>query len=99
MDNKVKRTVISILGLLQGAIGTFFAIVGLAFAFPDSEPGSLEYEDDMSLAHLGYVLMTVWLVVMVYAVIRLRKSRKDLLSFLLFWFIGTCGMFLFFFVR
>lgn len=100
MNNKIKRLMISILGLLQGAIGSFFAMVGLAFAFPETEPGSMDYEENMSFIPLGIFLMIAWLAVMIYAVIRLRKSKNDLLSFMLCWVIGTGGFLLYiFFIR
>ena len=36
-------------------------------------------------------MMFVWLVIMIIAIIRLRKNKANLLSFILPWFIGLVG--------
>lgn len=93
MKNLLKRIEFSIFGLLQGTLGSYFALLGFAFAFPESTPDSKEYEEDIFFVPLGYIVMFVWLVMMITAFIFLRKNKANLLSFLIAWLIGV-GVFL-----
>lgn len=95
MKNVLRKTGISILGLLQGTVGSYLAILGFAFAFPVSEPGSKEYDEDMFFVPFGYVIMLVWITVMIIAFIKLRKDKVKLLLFSIPWFIGVCTFFIF----
>lgn len=91
VKNLFKRIGFSIFGLLQGTLGSYLALLGYAFAFPQSTPDSKEYEEDIFFAPLGYIIMFVWLVVMITAFIFLRKNKVNLLSFLIAWLIGIGG--------
>lgn len=77
------------LGLLQGTLGSHLALLGLAFAFPESMPGSKDYEEDRFFVPLGYGMMLIWLAVMVAAFLFLRKKKADLLSFAIAWLVGV----------
>ena len=95
MKNIFRKIGISIFGLLQGTVGSCFAILGFAFAFPESSPGSKDYEEDMSFVSLGYALMFVWIVVMIIAFIKLHKDKRNLLFFSIPWLIGTSAYIIF----
>ena len=88
MKNTIKRIKFSILGLLQGIFGSYLALLGYAFAFPESKLGSKDYEEDMFFVPLGFVIILLWLIVMITAIVFLRKNKANLLSFLIAWFIG-----------
>lgn len=91
MQNAIKKILLAILGLLHGALGSYFALLGWAFAFPETSPGAKDYAEDMLFVPFGYMLMFVWLVIMITAIILLRKKKANLLSFILPWFIGLVG--------
>ena len=76
MKDTIKKICISVLGLLQGTLGSYLALVGYAFAFPGTSPDSKDYEEDMFTAPIGYVIMLLWLTVMVTAIILLRKKKS-----------------------
>lgn len=90
MTNIRRKIGISILGLLQGTLGSYFALLGFAFAFPESGPGSKDYEEDIFFVPFGYIIMFIWLALMIIAFIRLRKNKGKLLLFSISWFIGIC---------
>ena len=46
MRDRLKNVGLSIAGLVQGTVGSYFALLGYAFAFPDTEPGMRDYEED-----------------------------------------------------
>ncbi len=87
----IKNIGLSIAGLVQGTAGSYFALLGYAFAFPDTEPGMRDYEEDMFLVPWGYVMMLIWVAVMIFIIIALRKNRANFISFLLSWFVGLIG--------
>ena len=91
MKNTLKKIGFSIFGLLQGTLGSYLALLGVAFAFPESTPGSKDYEEDMFFVPLGYIIMFIWLVVMVTAFLFLRKDKANLMSFLIAWIVGIGG--------
>ncbi len=91
----MKKTGLSLYGLLQGSLGSYLALIGLAFAIPESEPGSLYYEEDLFFAPLGYFLMLAYLAAMVITFVLLRKNRANLLFFSIPWLIGL-GVYAFF---
>lgn len=91
MQNAIKKILLAILGLLHGALGSYFALLGWAFAFPETSPGAKDYAEDMLFVPFGYMLMFVWLVIMITAIILLRKKKANLLSFILPWFMGLVG--------
>lgn len=103
-DNKgvvkklLKRITISICGLLQGTFGSYFALLGFAIAFPETQQGSKDYEEDIFFVPLGYIIILMWLVVMITAFILLRKNKANLLLFLICWLIGLGGCLVFVFV-
>ncbi|MGN0632458.1 MAG: hypothetical protein ACI4JW_01170 [Oscillospiraceae bacterium] len=98
MNNLIKRIGFSILGLLQGTLGSYLALLGFAFAFPGSTPGSKDYEEDIFFVPLGYMIMFIWLAVMITAFIFLRKKKANFLSFLISWLIGAGGFLAFVFI-
>jgi len=77
-----------ILGLLQGTLGSYLALLGWAFAFPETSPGAKDYVEDMSFVPLGYFIMFAWLAIMITAMILFRKNKANFLSFILPWFMG-----------
>ncbi len=87
MKNIIKRIGLSIFGIFQGTIGFYLALLGLAFAIPESAPGSKDYEEDLFVAPFGYIIILIYLVVMVATFISLRKNKANLLSFLIPWLI------------
>lgn len=91
MQNAIKKILLAILGLLHGALGSYFALLGWAFAFPETSPGAKDYAEDMLFVPFGYMLMFVWLVIMITAIILLRKKKANLLSFIIPWFMGLVG--------
>ena len=91
MKKLTKRIGISILGFLQGTIGSYFALLGFAFAFPESSPGSKDYEEDMFFVPFGYLMILIWLIIMVCSIIFFRKNKGNLLSFLICWGVGLEG--------
>lgn len=98
VKNLLKRIGFSIYGLLQGTLGSYLALLGFAFAFPNSTPDSKDYEEDLFFVPLGYIIMLIWLVVMVTTFIFLRKNKANFLSFLIAWLVGLGGFLLFAFV-
>lgn len=91
MQNAIKKILLAILGLLQGTLGSYFALLGWAFAFPETSPGARDYGEDMLFVPLGYIIMFFWLVIMITVIILLRKNKANLLSFILPWFMGLVG--------
>ena len=98
MHKTFKRTVIAILGLLQGTIGNYIGLLGWAFAFPESVPGDKDYEEDLFFVPWGFLMMILWVAVMIFAIIKLHKSKANLLSFIIPWIIGLVGCFMYVFV-
>lgn len=96
--NIIKKVILSVLGLLQGTLGSYLALLGLAFAFPGTAPGSRDYEEDMSLVPFGYLIILIWIVIMVSAFILLRKNKANFLAFIVPWIIGLVGILIVVFV-
>ena len=92
MKEAMKKIWISVLGLLQGTFGSYLALVGYALAFPGTSPDSKDYEEDMFTAPIGYVIMLLWMIVMVTAIMYLRRKKSSLITFLISWLIGTAGI-------
>lgn len=88
----MKKVIYVLLGLVQGFYGSYWAILGYAFAFPESEKGSKDYEEDMWFSPVGYIMMLIWLAVMAYAIVRLRKNKGGLIAFLAAWAVGTAAL-------
>lgn len=61
MQNAITKILLAIFGLLQGTLGSYFALLGWAFAFPETSPGAKDYAEDMLFVPLGYMIMFVWL--------------------------------------
>lgn len=91
MQNAIKKILLAIFGLLQGTLGSYLALLGWAFAFPETSPGARDYAEDILFVPFGYMLMFVWLVIMITAIVLLRKNKTNLLSFILPWFMGLVG--------
>ena len=98
MKNAMSKVGISLLGLLQGTVGSYLAILGLAFAFPGTEVGSKDYEEDMFFVPMGFMIMFIWVTVMIIAFIKLHKNKRNLLLFLISWLVGTIAVLIFSFV-
>lgn len=94
MKKLIKKTGLSVLGFLQGSIGNYIALLGLAFAFPQSTQGDKDYEEDMFFVPLGFFIMLLWLAVMITAFISLHKNKANLLTFFIAWLVGA-GVFCF----
>ena len=93
---KFKNIILSILGLVQGTIGTYIALLGVAFAFHETTPGDRDYEEDITFVPFGYLIMIIWLIIMIYAFVSLRKNKANLLSFGISWIVGVIGFVLYF---
>ena len=91
MNNAIKKILLAILGFLQGTLGSYLALLGWAFAFPETSPGAKDYEGDMFFVPFGYIMMFAWLVIMITAIILLRKNKANFLSFIIPWFMGLVG--------
>lgn len=87
----LKKVLFVILGLLQGTIGNYLGLLGLAFAFPQTDLYSKDYDEDMFFVPFGYIMMLIWLIVTIAAVILLRKNKANLLSYIIPWVIGFIG--------
>ena len=87
----LKKVLLIIFGLLQGTIGNYLGLLGLAFAFPQTDSYSKDYDEDMFLVPFGYVMMLTWLIVTIAAVILLLKNKANLLSYVIPWVIGFIG--------
>lgn len=48
----IKKIFLAVLGLLQGTLGSYSALLGLASAFPETSFGAKDYEEDMSFVPL-----------------------------------------------
>ena len=92
IGNVLKKIGIALLGFIHGTVGTYIAIVGCALAFPGTAPGSNDYEEDMFIAPLGYVIMFLWLAVTATAIILLRKKKINLAVFLISWVVSLACM-------
>lgn len=98
MKHLLKKTGLSVLGLLQGTLGSYTILLGLAFAFPESTPGCKDYEEDLYFVPLGFALMLLWLAVMIAAFLFLRKNKTNFLLFSISWLIGTGAYLVFLFI-
>ena len=56
MNNAIKKICLGILGLLQGTLGSYLALLGWAFAFPETSSGTKDYVEDMSFVPFGYLV-------------------------------------------
>ena len=54
MNNAIKKICLGILGLLQGTLGSYLALLGWVLAFPETSPGTKDYVEDMSFVPFGY---------------------------------------------
>lgn len=86
-----KRIVFVVFGFLQGTIGNYLGSLGLVFAFPQTDPYSKDYNEDMFFVSFGYIMMLTWLIVTISAFILLRKNKANLLSYIIPWIIGFIG--------
>lgn len=91
MNHVIKKILLAILGILQGTFGSYLALLGWAFAFPETSLGARDYEEDMFFVPFGYMIMFAWLAIMIIAIILLRKDKANLLSFIIPWLLGVIG--------
>ncbi len=95
---KNKKIILIFSGFLQGTFGSYIALPGIAFAFPETEPGMKDYEEDLYFVPLGYFIMLAWIAFMVFAIYKLRKDRKNLMMFIISWLIGVIGLLILIFI-
>ncbi|MBR6224085.1 MAG: hypothetical protein IKQ71_11705 [Lachnospiraceae bacterium] len=95
MRDLLKKIGLAIAGLLQGTLGSYFALIGIAFAFPETEPSMKDYEEDMFFVPFGYFMMLVWVAVMISAIILLRKNKLNTALFFISWLVGLLGCLIF----
>lgn len=98
MHKTLRRIAIALLGLLQGTIGSYICLLGWALVFPESSPGSKDYEEDFFFVPWGYLIMLAWLAVMIFAIIKLHKRKADLSAFIITWIIGLAGCLIYVFI-
>ncbi len=97
--NKVRdRILLIIWGLIHGGIGTYWVLLGIAFAFPGTTPDSKDYEEDMMFVPAGWFMIVMWAALTILTVVLSRKDKGKLLSFLLPLVIGigSCVGFMYF---
>lgn len=92
MKRLIERIRIPILGLLAGAVGSFWVLLGAAFAFVETEPGMRDYEEDIALVPFGYFMMITWLIAMIVLIILFRKKKEELTSFTIAYIVGLVIM-------
>lgn len=88
----MKKVLCAFLGLLHGFFGSYWALLGYAFAFPGTSKDSKDYEEDMFTSPIGFVMMLIWLIVMITAVLKLKKNKSELAAFLATWAVGTAAL-------
>ncbi len=91
MKNIIKKIGLTLFGLLQGTVGSWIAVLGAAFAFPQTSPDSKDYEEDMFFVPFGYIIMLLYLAVMITTFVLLRKSKANLFAFVIPWLIGVAA--------
>ena len=91
LNNAIRKIFLAILGFLQGTLGSYLALLGWAFAFLETSSGAKDYEEDMFFVPFGYIMMFAWLVIMITAIILLRKNKANFLAFIIPWFMGLVG--------
>ena len=91
MNNAIKKICVGILGLLQGTLGSYLALLGWVLAFPETSPGTKDYVEEMFFVPFGYFIMFALLAIMITAKILLRKNKANFLSFIIPWFVGFVG--------
>ncbi len=89
-----RRLFVTLWGLLYGIAGSFLGILGAAFTFPESSPGSRDYEEDRSFIPLGIVMLLICLLTGIFSYYRLRKSRIEIIIFSAALAIGSGSFFL-----
>ena len=99
MADKLRKVWICILGILQGFVGSYIALMGYICAFPDTVPGDKDYEEDAFFIPFGYMIMLTWIIVMIIAFVRLRHNKVNLLVFSVSWIIGAGLLVLFGYFR
>lgn len=71
MNNAIKKISLAMLGVLQGTLGSYLALLGWTFAFPETSFGAKDYEEDVSFVPFGYIIMFAWLAIMITAIMLL----------------------------
>ncbi len=77
----IKRILISLWGLLYGIIGSWWGLLGVAFTFPESSPGSKDYEEDRFFIPLGVIMILFYLIGLIISYYKLRKSKPHIIIF------------------
>lgn len=93
--NISKKIILSLYGLLQGSLGSYIVLLGWAFAFPETDPGNRDYEEDMSFVPLGYIIMFIWIIIMVYSFISFKKNKTNIVTFVISWLVGLLSFVIF----
>lgn len=85
----MKKVLIALYGLLLGTLGICWLFIGITAAFPDSGPGSKDWEEDKIFIPFGFVMLLIWLTIMVFSFYKFRKSKSNILTFVIPFLIGV----------
>lgn len=89
MKKLMKKSLITILGVLHGIFGSYWGLLGIAFTFPDSSPGSKDYEEDRFFIPFGVMMLLISLAVIAFIYYKLRKNKYHVIIFSVAHIIGT----------
>ena len=89
MKKILKRILSAVHGLLQGTLGIYWLLMGYAFMFPEYGPGSLSWEEDKFCIPIGIFMVLIWLAVFIFTVYKFRKSKAEIISFIISLLAGT----------
>lgn len=85
----MKKGLIGLWGIVQGAIGAVWNMIGLLFILhPDSSPGSKDWEEDVMFIPVGYIMLVIWLIAMFLSYYILRKNKNNVLVFSVAWLVS-----------
>lgn len=93
----MKKFIIAFLGFLYGIFSTFWGLLGAAFTFPDSSPGSKDYEEDCFFIPLGIIMLLSYIAVTIFSYYKLRKKKSYIIIFSVSLVIGI-SIYIFFIV-
>lgn len=81
MKKLMKKFIIAFLGLLQGTFGSYWGLLGIAFTFPESGPGSRDYEEEQFFVPFGVIMLLSLLTEIIFIYYKLRKKKSDIITF------------------
>ncbi len=84
----MKKFIIAFLGFLHGIFGSWWGLLGVAFTFPDSSPGSKDYEEDQLGIPIGVMMLLSYIAVMAFSYYKMRKNKSYIIIFLVSLAIG-----------